>query len=808
MFISIIKLCIASLIPVGASLLFFYLNDKTSFANIKYIPKQIILGIIFGLIAVVGTEWGIPLNGVMVNCRDAAPIAAGLLFGGPAGIIAGIIGGVERWIAVAWGVGSFTRVACSVSTVISGFYAALLRKYLFENKRPTWGFALGIGIIMEVFHMCMVFLTNISDATKAISTIDTCFIPMVSAVGLSVMFSTIVVALYEGDFNFIEIKNPQKTPIFETIQRWFLIVLALSFTATIGFDYILQENMSYNNAVTLISDAVSELSHDIEDESNKYMLEHARVVAREISSGYYNLNALSAKYNFTEISVIDQNGIIVESNNPDYVGFDMASGEQSSEFLCLLDGSTTEYTQAYGPTTQDPNIKRKFAGIKINSSRKGFVQVSYDADAFQSEVARNIRSIATNRHVGTTGGIIILDSDRNIVSVSKHFDFASLKGGARKSKYNFKDFETPRKIAIFDDDYYICARVIEGYTILALYRVKDSQLFRDVSVYVSLFSMLLVFAVMFAQLYMLIKKIVVNQITKMAESLDVICEGNLNEVVDVRSNKEFSSLSDDINLTVDTLKRYIAEAAARIDKELEFAKTIQVSAMPTVFPKRDDYEIYAYMRTAKEVGGDFYDFYMTDEDTVNFLIADVSGKGIPAAMFMMRAKAVLRSLTERGRDIDAVFTEGNNNLCSGNDAGMFVTAWQGIMDINSGKIVFANAGHNLPVIKHANGEFAYHKQKINLVLGGMEDLPYSRNELTLEPGDIIFLYTDGVTEATDADNNMFGDERLLNVLNSRDFTSPKEICECVLSELDKFVNGADQFDDITMLALRYDGRNN
>lgn len=800
MIISIIKLVIASLIPVVAAAVFYHLEKKGTLDKLSYSSRQIVIGLVFGAIAILGTEWGIPMNGVMINCRDAAPIVAGLVFGGPSGIIAGLIGGIERYVAVAWGVGSFTRVACSVSTALSGIFAALIRKYMLEDKKPSWGMALGFGVVMEVFHLNMVFITNVKDAAKAILVIDTCFVPMVVAVGLSVMCSVIVVTAMAGERPLAIKKEKNATPIFVTIQRWLLLVLSLIFVITMAFNYILQSNMSDNEANSLIIATLDEVSQDVTDASDKYMLQMTRVLSREIASGYYNMDTIVSKYDFTEISVIDKNGIIIESNNPEYIGFDMASGEQSREFLCLLNG-TKEYAQAYGPIARDPSISRKYAGVAIS---KGFVQTSYDAVKFQSEVDRQINNSANNRHVGVHGGVIVLDRNKRIVSASKSLVLRAVTNDVIEEMLAEPEMVISL-INIGGSDYYVARKQIEGYDVAAIYPVDEAQLSKQVSIYVALYSMLMTFAVMFVLIYMLIKKIVVNQIMRMANSLSVISSGNLDEVVNVRSNKEFASLSDDINSTVDTLKRYIDEAAARIDKELEFARTIQISALPNVFPDRSDYSIYASMYTAKEVGGDFYDFYMTDDNTVNFLIADVSGKGIPAAMFMMRAKSVLNSFTQLGQRVDEVFSSGNESLCTGNDAGMFVTAWQGSLDLASGVVQFANAGHTFPAVKHKNGKFEYVKQKVNLVLAGMEGVPYTLNELKLEPGDIIYLYTDGVTEATNANNELFGDARLLEALNSCDCESPEQICEVVKSCVDDFVKEADQFDDITMVCLLYKG---
>ena len=280
-------------------------------------------------------------------------------------------------------------------------------------------------------------------------------------------------------------------------------------------------------------------------------------------------------------------------------------------------------------------------------------------------------------------------------------------------------------------------------------------------------------------------------------------KGDLNVTVDVRSNQEFSSLSDDINSTVSTLKRYIAEAAARIDKELEYAKQIQLSALPTNFPEGEEYNVYAQMIAAKEVGGDFYDFYKLNDKTVAFLAADVSGKGIPAAMFMMTAKTIIKDLAESGMAVNDIFTKANEKLCENNESGMFVTAWMGILDISTGKLQFANAGHNPPLLKRANGGFEYLKTRAGFVLAGMEGVRYRINELTLSPGDRLFLYTDGVPEATNTENKLYGEERLLAFMNQNDSMEATELLPTLKANIDEFVGDAPQFDDITMLMFDY-----
>ena len=209
------------------------------------------------------------------------------------------------------------------------------------------------------------------------------------------------------------------------------------------------------------------------------------------------------------------------------------------------------------------------------------------------------------------------------------------------------------------------------------------------------------------------------------------------------------------------------------------------------------------MHTAKEVGGDFYDFYFVDKNTLAFLIADVSGKGIPAAMFMMTAKTLLKSYAESGMGVAEVLTQANNKLCESNDAGMFVTVWMGYLNTKTGEVTYANAGHNPPFIRHADGSVDVVKSRPGLVLAGMEGIRYRTNAVQLKPGDLLYLYTDGVTEATDAENNLFGEARLQAVLQQKMSGDIQTVCTQVKEDVDRFVGEAPQFDDITMLALTY-----
>lgn len=799
MAMSYFKLSIAALLPMLATIILYLLDKKTKFGKLNYYAKQVLFGVVFGALAVVGTEWGIPINGAQANARDAAVVTAGLMFGGPAGIIAGLIGGIERWVAVAWGVGTYTRVACTVSTILAGFYSAIIRKIMFENKKPGWFMSLAIGVVMEVFHLTMVFVTHFAEPDKAMAVLVACSIPMIVANGVAVMLSSITVSILSKEG--ISFKK-ETAGIAQTIQRWLLIAVAFSFVLTTLFLFQLQTGIAHNQCNAMLSGAVEDVKQDILDASNENLLSITHSVANQLNTN--DINDIAEQFGVAEISVIGEDGKIKESTNKNFVGYDMRDGNQSSYFLKLL-GDYTELVQDYGPISYDKDTYRKYAGVKING---GFVQVGYDSVNFQKDIDAQVVGITKNRHIGSTGYTIIVNENFRLVSGPVGFKLHKIDANNTNSENLPKDevFET----SVNGEDAFCYFGTAEGYYIVSVMPSQEVYKLRNTAMYANTFIEILIFAVLFIIIYLIIKRVVVNKIMDINDSLSKITGGNLDETINVRSNQEFASLSDDINITVDTLKHYIDEASARIDKELEFAKNIQSSALPNVFPaypRRKEFDIYARMDTAKEVGGDFYDFYLTGDNYMNILIADVSGKGIPAAMFMMRAKSELKGLTETDYAINDVFTRGNESLCHGNDAGMFVTAWQGRINLETGLVQFANAGHNPPLVKHRDGRFEYLKSRAGFVLAGMEGIKYRLQEIQLEPGDIIYLYTDGVTEATNSSNELYGEDRLLNILNSTEFTDMKALCDTVKADVDKFVGDAEQFDDITMLGFMFNGDN-
>lgn len=606
-----------------------------------------------------------------------------------------------------------------------------------------------------------------------------------------------------------------KKRLSASFQKWLFLIVAIAFVITLVFLWGYQTKLFTDSAENLLDTYIKDVKQDIADTSDKNLLVITHAVATELNGTQEITNELLAemlgKYNVSEINYVDTSGIIVASSNETFVGFNMATnGYQPAEFMALL-GALTECVQDYQPIAYDSDIYRKYAGVSL--AYGGFVQVGYDEDAYYEAMGTAVTEVVKNRHVGEDGFLIVTDSDWNIVSdrsnnsgqpvtivTAMTQNIAEIENKTMFEEGIYIDGAFQRCFCMFDEN--------EGFKIIAIYPHSEAMVSRDISINVFTVLQVVIFGALFALIYILVRKLVVKNIHKVNTSLSAITEGKLDTVVDVRSHVEFDSLSNDINATVDTLKRYIKEAEERIDAELAFAKAIQHSALPSVFPpypNRKEFEIYATMHTAKEVGGDFYDFYFIDDDNLAFLMADVSGKGIPAAMFMMQSKTIIKSCAQSGMSIEQVFTVANEKLCEGNDAGMFVTAWMGILNTKTGKVLFANAGHNSPLVKHADGTYEYLKSRAGFVLAGMEGVRYRKNELDLAPGDAIYLYTDGVTEATDANNTLYGDDRLHSILEKYKDAAPHVICDEVKRDVDAFVGEAPQFDDITMLALKFNG---
>ncbi|MBR4726296.1 MAG: SpoIIE family protein phosphatase [Clostridia bacterium] len=318
--------------------------------------------------------------------------------------------------------------------------------------------------------------------------------------------------------------------------------------------------------------------------------------------------------------------------------------------------------------------------------------------------------------------------------------------------------------------------------------------------------------------YYVTKKGIIQPIIKLQKATEEIVENLESEktpTIDIHTNDEIELLADSFVDMTGKLREYISQNAAitaekeRIGAELELATRIQADMLPNIFPAfpdRDDFDVYAMMTPAKEVGGDFYDFFLVDDTRLAMVVADVSGKGVPAALFMMMCKILIQNQVMSGKSPAEALEAVNNQICSNNREEMFITVWLGVLDLETGLLTASNAGHEKPMLLMPGGEFEMYKDRHGFVIGGMEGVKYKEYQIQLERGAKLFTYTDGVPEATSENDELFGTDRTLAALNSVKDCAPDVILHKTKEAVDSFVGNAPQFDDLTMLCIEYIGK--
>ena len=306
-----------------------------------------------------------------------------------------------------------------------------------------------------------------------------------------------------------------------------------------------------------------------------------------------------------------------------------------------------------------------------------------------------------------------------------------------------------------------------------------------------------------------------SPIIALSNDVKEISSGNFDYRAKIHDNDEIGDLAKSFNYMAMSLKDYIRDLAAvtaekeRIGAELNVATQIQADMLPRIFPpfpERKEFDIYATMTPAKEVGGDFYDFFLIDDNHLGLVMADVSGKGVPAALFMVIAKTLIKNRALMGGTPSEILYDVNMQLCEGNEAELFVTVWLGILDISTGKVTASNAGHEYPALKRADEKsFELIKTRQSPAVATMEGIKFRQNEFELHHGDILYIYTDGVAEATNSNEELYGTDRMIEALNKNSDAKIDEILVNMKRDVDDFTGEAPQFDDITMLCLKYFG---
>ena len=610
-------------------------------------------------------------------------------------------------------------------------------------------------------------------------------------------------------------KHKLNTIILIWLETILLISLVIASVAGLLWQDRLQKQQAFSMMDSYLTEYVQriDVSKRINKEFDEWMSDVIDGESTDGKEAYYDDHRLErvSVYNrdwMSEISVVNNQGIITYSSNPNLRGYNITRDEQLAPFLCLLNGETS-YSDPLEKGFFDGSKELAYIGRTFRD-KSGFMLFAINKANYYVYWDETIDVVTDATKIGMTGYIINCDKDKTISSITHTME--DKKGTVFENDNLLPENDGEKKETIdnlYGKKCYVSAIHTPDYYIIGAYPVDEANQFQ---VQNNILFIILFFAIISAFLiafFLLIKRIVIKQVEKTHASLKKITDGNLDERVNVGGSIEFSELSSDINETVDKLEGLIEEENLRVQKELENARSIQESSVPQVFPENERYSLFASMDTAKAVGGDFYDFFMVDDNTLAIVMADVSGKGMPAALYMMRAKTLIKFYSEQGLEVDEVASKVNVALCRNETAKMFVTVWFGFLRLDSGVLSYVHAGHTLPVL--IGDEVSYINQKKSMVMGMFENAKYLRQEITLHPGDSVYLYTDGVTEAQDVSENLYGDDRLLSVISKKvkaidTYDNDKyceDACEIMRDDIKAFTEGAEQYDDITMMMVKY-----
>ncbi|MBO7720871.1 MAG: serine/threonine-protein phosphatase [Kiritimatiellae bacterium] len=484
------------------------------------------------------------------------------------------------------------------------------------------------------------------------------------------------------------------------------------------------------------------------------------------------LKEVMKRYDIDELNVVDSRGVVVAGDLAE-IGFRMDSKPVSGEFNRLLRGETT-YSQPFRGAIENPNLRRKYVGVAFPPPAKGYLQIGYDEHRLKNGLDYRFASIAKDWLIGESGFFVVAkEATGEIDSCGKLGPDGEevFRRGDTLAGIGFDVSKAPK------DPHEFFTATLYGEKCLCLSEVQNFH--RCIA------------AMPVSEIAGGFRRTITAAIAGLVVLFVVIA------FFMVR-------LSD----LVDSLKGYIADAKKQAEKDMAMAKEIQANVLPSVFPPypnlTDSFDIHARMIAAREVGGDFYDFFLLERDRLAMVMADVSGKGVPAALFMMRAKTMIQALLKSGMELAAAVGEANERLSESNEANMFVTAWIGVVDLATGAVEYVNAGHNPPVLKRASGSVEYLGGISGPPLAAVEGVRYRKKELSFAENEGVVLYTDGVTEATDRNLALYGEDRLLRAMKRLlgAFNS-KGLIEGLVNDVAAFADGAEQADDITILAFKF-----
>lgn len=740
---------------VGAVLAYLFAHRSLKFRKLPKIVRYIIEGVFFAAISIgVGYFCGAEITytssaGVEATVRFGTTALgvylAGVLFDWPAPLIAAGITALFRGLI---NFNDIISIAVVFTILFSAGVSILLKYLVFRKEKIRWYYAALGTTLIECFNniMIFVFATTTIEAYQILQVVDMVVL-LTEFICVAAVFITL--DLLHHRFN-----KHLGRKISNKVQRWIFISTVI---ATIGLavgSYFLTSNKSYRDAKEDLFLTMESVYNDISPAKKESTVEEYEMKLRSLVSNRHL---------------------------------------QSTGFVVLINYDETTITPEVGPFPPH-KIKIKPGSVMSCKSTMWSQVIGYTPGTTPDPEVDDYILKYNN-------GLTYLDLKNHVTPISESID---------STKINFFTLTFDNSIEkgkLFLGCYttYHDNQFKKDYGILTVLSDNEINLNANIISRALIYSEIVAFIALYAVVYVLITRIVVNKIRNVNTALGQIMDGDINVHLEIKDSEEFEELSNDINLAVGALKNYGEEINRRIEDDLELARNIQYNSVPLIFPFENEFEIYATMYTAKEVGGDFYDYLKLPNNRVMILIADVSGKGIPASLHMMRAKTLIKSLAHTMEKPEEMLKIANNELCYQNKAGLFVTAWLGILNTKTGMLDYANAGHCAPLYRH-DGQWSYLKGNKNFVLGGFDGLNYKPNQIQLAPGDMILLYTDGVTEATSKDEELFGEERLLKAVQESGVNTNSELLVDKICDLiNKFQSGVNQFDDVTLLSVRYFG---
>lgn len=576
-------------------------------------------------------------------------------------------------------------------------------------------------------------------------------------------------------------------------QKWLFVFVLIAFLITFGISWRIHSRLAREATISLIRTTLKEASGQVIKTQNNLQtiiklsdaaaLAKTRALAQIVAADQSIItNATLAQkvcddLDVDEIHVSDETGLLICSIPQSYKGYRMDSQDQSRPFMEAVTNSAFELVQS--PMLNGYNDRIQYAGV-ARLDAPGIIQIGYKVKRIEEfETLADVSNIAQAFKIGHSGYVTIAPKRPEL-----HF-----KERIFNQTINGKNYVS---IAVPSGNYILTGSLPE----------KEMYLSRNSVLQVIVLANIILFGIIFILVSILLQKVVIKGIYSVNDSLNKITNGDLSEKVNVETTTEFIDLSTGINSTVNALKESIKNEAKRINRELEMGRIIQSSVLPLEFPATDNYRLHAAMFAAKEVGGDFYDFFKISDEKLAIIISDVSGKGISAALYMMNSKALIKDLVQSEVSLEIAVRKANEELCKNNKAHMFLTSFIAILDLKTGNLECVNAGHNPPLIKNENGEWEYLKIKHGIPLSIMAKAKYTAVNLTLKPGTSLLLYTDGVTEAKNREGKLFGEDRLITTVSTQNGT-PAQIISTLKETIDDYSTGCEQSDDITMLSIDF-----